>query len=341
MEDTNESDAPRLDGTNDSNEPKMEATDESDQPQVENPMHSDELEVATNDSDEPKIESTDESRPLKTAGPQNSDQPKTESSDQSNEPKIECSVDSDEPKRQLSDEHHKLSSNQTDTFKDSTKRSTAKQVKEDKRKTTEFERAEMEIIESFRKPIVELETAIDREREKQEGVFRQLELDNQKLKKENRELEQHLQDQKLREEVIKADVQKAQNGNKKKDEKILQLDIELKTLVVSKKSKKMTKKMGEGSEEPDARVLYLQNLLKRIAVESAQKDKRLIELQKERKLTENFIQGLQKELDEQTVAALRQKMEESRGYSVKTNYYDPTNVITKGGVEQSEVCAIQ
>lgn len=215
---------------------------------------------------------------------------------------------------------------------------------------------EEEIIDSFSKPIAYIENEVNKGHEKTQDTFRILLDENAKLANEKKKLEAKLADSKSRSEVLKVDLENERDKLKQKDAKIAEMEGEIKTLILSRKNKEMKKdaavvkdKYAPPSEdsasfnpdEPDARMRELQSRLKRIAAESADKDQRIIDVQKELSLTQEFAQELHTLVDEQRAADIKEKIEEEKLKSKKVSYYDPANVISTGHVQKSEVCVLQ
>lgn len=183
--------------------------------------------------------------------------------------------------------------------------------------------AEAELIKSFKEPIVDVEQALDIEREKQKNTYVVIQDDNKRIIAERKRVEQEMEEEienikRLREKIVKA-----KEKSREKDVKISELEGEIRTLSVMKKVKRK-ERMLEG----DPRAKVLAERVRVASVESAGKDREIVAVKKELEETQALAQALQQVVDKQRLAQVRAG-ERGAGGEARVSYVTPSNVVTK------------
>ena len=198
-------------------------------------------------------------------------------------------------------------------------------------------------------------------------VFKDLMAENAQLKRAKEKAEEREEEMKTKYELLKIDLEAEVDKSKAKDNTISGMENDMRTLIVSKKSKGKGKKTKgaaandiETDDTGDIKAKYdndealpfsekytqqikdLKFRLKRLAEDEASKDRRIKTLETEVEDTRELLVELQQHVDETKMEELKQKIEERRKEKEVT-YYDKKNLVPSkdGRQPQSAVCVIQ
>ena len=198
-------------------------------------------------------------------------------------------------------------------------------------------------------------------------VFKDLMTENAQLKRAKEKAEEREEEMKTKYELLKIDLEAEVEKSKAKDNTISGMENDMRTLIVSKKSKGKGKKTKgaaandiETDDTGDIKAKYdndealpfsekytqqikdLKFRLKRLAEDEASKDRRIKTLETEVEDTRELLVELQQHVDETKMEELKQKIEERRKEKEVT-YYDKKNLVPSkdGRQPQSAVCVIQ
>ena len=229
---------------------------------------------------------------------------------------------------------------------------------------------EEDLINSFSKPLHELEDALEAQRHDEREVVRQLIDENAKLKRAKEKAQEAAEEKQITLELLRIELDAELAKSVAKDDTIRGMESDMRKLIGTKKSKGKHKKSGNAKTDDaaaaadttagisakydtddlpfsDKYTQQIKNLkfrLKRLADDQAAKDARLTQLEAEFADVSEMLLEVQKHVDESQLQQIRDDIEQRKKNAACATYSDKHNVVTSSdddSVPKSAVCVVQ